>query len=249
MTRPLPSRLRAALGLLAALSCMPVAAEKSPPPPDYSAAERLLLLGDQLRQVRPPTTLSYQFQRSGTLETPFEDKVSIQLTRQPDGKCCAATGEFLTGERRVTLPEVENARGNPVTLYFLEHDIREMQRLAKGQANYFRKRIRMALYQGAKVRDVRFNYRGQSLSGQEIEIQPYLDDPNRSRFEQLARKQYMFLMSDAVPGSVVSIRTSASAEGSANPLIEDTLWIDGATRPAPAATASTALKPAQPLRP
>jgi hypothetical protein len=249
MRRPTLPGLLVCIGLMTALSAVPALAQTSPPPPDFSAAERLLLMGDQLKQVQPPTTLRYHFQHSGTLETPFEDQVSIQLTRQADGQCCAATGEFLTGERRVTLPEVENALANPVTLYFLEHDIREMQRLTKGKANYFRKRIRMALYQGAQVRDVGFSYRSQTLAGQEIEIQPYLDDPNRGRFEQLARKRYVFLLSDAVPGSVVSIRTSASAEGRTSPLIEETLWLDGATRPAPTASASAALKPAQALRP
>ncbi|WP_442776478.1 hypothetical protein [Sphaerotilus montanus] len=250
MNRPtLLHRLLAPLGLVAALSTLPVLAQTAPPPPDYSAAERLLLMGNQLQQVRPPTTLTYRFQRSGTLEPPFEDQVGIQLTRQADGQCCAATGAFLTGERRVTLPDLEQAQGNPVTLYFLEHDIREMQRLTMGQAHYFRKRIRMALYQGAQVRDVRFSYRGQTLAGQEIVIQPYLDDPNRARFEQLARKQYVFLLSTAVPGTVVSIRTTAGPEGGSSPLIEEALWIDGATRPAYTPAASAALTRTPPVRP
>lgn len=236
-----------AVSLVVALSTAPALAQTSPPPPDYSAAERLLLMSDQLQQIKPPAALAYHFQRSGSLETPFEDKVNLQLTRQADGKCCAAAGEFLSGERRLKLPDIEQGQGNPVTLYFLEHDIREMQRLTKGQANYFRKRIRMALYQAAQVREVRFSYRGQTLAGREIVIQPYLDDPNRARFEQLARKQYVFLLSDAVPGTVVSIRTTASSDGSTSPLIEEALWIDGATRSAPSASAALTRTP--PVRP
>lgn len=240
---------RCALGLIAALSTVtaPALAQTSPPPPDYSVAERLLLMSDQLQQISPPATLSYRFQRSGTLDAPFEDKVSLRLTRQADGRCCAATGEFLSGARRLTLPQVEQVQGNPVTLYFLEHDIREMQRLTKGQANYFRKRIRMALYQGARLGEVRFSYRGQSVAGQEIVIQPYLDDPNRARFEQLAHKQYRFLLSDAVPGRVVSIHTTTRVDGGPAPLVEEALWIDGATPPTP--STSAALTRPLPVRP
>lgn len=237
------------LGLIAALSAVtaPAIAQTSPPPPDYSAAERLLLMSDQMQRVSPPATLSYRFQHGGTLDAPFEDKVNLQFTRLADGRCCTATGEFLTGPRRLTLPQVEQVQGNPVTLYFLERDIREMQRLTKGQASYFRKRIRMALYQGARLGEARFSYRGQSVAGQEIVIQPYLDDPNRARFEHLAHKQYRFLLSDAVPGRVVSIHTTTRVDGGPAPLVEEALWIDGATPPIP--SASAALTRPQPVRP
>ena len=103
------------------------------------------------------------------------------------------------------LPEVEEAEGNPVILYFLERDIREMQRLTKGQPNYFRKRIRMAIYQGAPIREVSLPYRGKTVAAREISIAPYLDDPTRARFEKLANKQYVFMLSDAVPGGVYAI--------------------------------------------
>ena len=65
--------------------------------------------------------------------------------------------------KAIELPPVDGATANPVTLFYLERDIREMERLTKGKAAYFRKRIRMALYQGAQVRDVRFSYRGQTV--------------------------------------------------------------------------------------
>ena len=57
-------------------------------------------------------------------------------------------------------PDIEGAKGNPAVLYFLERDINEMQRLTQGKANYFRKRIRMAIYQGASIKNVTLPYRG-----------------------------------------------------------------------------------------
>lgn len=202
------------------------------PPKNFSAAERALFMTDQFAKLRPPMTLRYRFQRSGSLEPAFDDKVSIALKAQPgSGRCCDASGEFLSGERRVELPPVEGASGNPVTLFFLERDIREMERLTKGKSAYFRKRIRMAIFQGAQERAVTLNYRGKSVAGQEFTITPYVDDPNRPRFEQLANKRYVFTLSDAVPGGVYGIRAlvvGAAKDAAAPPLLAEELLIDGA---------------------
>jgi hypothetical protein len=199
---------------------------------DFSPAERLLFMSNHLAALTPPMTLRYSFRKSGSLEEGFEDKVSVVLAKRADGACCASVGEFLTGARRLNLPELPAAEGNPVILYFLEYDVREMQRLTKGSQFHFRKRIRMAVYQGATLRDVSLAYRGKTVKGTEIEISPYLDDPNRPRFEKLARKQYVFTLSEAVPGGVYAIRTQVGDAAQAAPLIVEELTVDGA-EPAP----------------
>jgi hypothetical protein len=215
----------------------PPAAGLAPPaeavPKDFSPAERLLLMSPQFGLVKVPATLQYRFRKSGSLEEGFEDRVNIRLQRPAAGNaCCTASGEFLSGARRVSLPDVEQAEGNPVTLYFLEHDIRDMKARTKGSITYFRKRIRMALYQSASVRDVTVTYRGRAVAAREIRIEPYLDHPNRAKFERFVRKQYTFVLSDAVAGAVVSIRSvvpaDAGEKGAAAPLIEEELLIDGA---------------------
>ena len=184
---------------------------------EFSPAEQALFVTDQISRLRPPTTLHYRFEKSGSLEAGFDDKVAIALTAQPDGKCCAAAAEFLSGPRRLALPEIESAQGNPAIMYFLERDIREMERRTKGKSNYFRKRIRMAIFQGATIADVMLPYRGASVKAQQITIAPYLDDPLRARFEQLATKRYIFTLSDAVPGGVLSIRTQVDGAGAGTP--------------------------------
>jgi hypothetical protein len=209
------------------LVCLPwCSAQAQADKKDFSAAERLLFMSNQLGALKPPLTLRYSFRKSGSLEEGFEDKVSVALTAQPDGTCCAARGEFLGGARKLVLPELPSAEGNPVTLYFLERDIREMQRLTKGAPNHFRTRIRMALFEAATVRDVSLPYRGDTIAGKEIDISPYLDDPNRARFEKFARKQYVFTLSDAVPGGVYGIRSLIGEPDAA--LIVEEMLIDGA---------------------
>ncbi len=193
---------------------------------DLSAAEKALFMANQLGNVKPPATLRYSFRKAGSMEEGFVDSVAVTLGAQPDGQCCTASGQFLTGARQITLPELQAAQGNPVTLYFLERDIREMKRLTKGAENYFRKRIRMSVFQGAAVNPAKFGYRGRTVAGQEIVVTPYLDDPNRARFEKLAGKEYRFMLSDAVPGGVYGIRTQVGSGATA--LITEEMLIEGA---------------------
>jgi hypothetical protein len=196
---------------------------------DFSPAERALFMTNQLASLKPPITLRYSYRRSGSLEPAFDDAVAVKLRAQPGGGCCIASAEFLSGPRRLSLPEVEGgAEGNPAILYFLERDIREMNRLTKGQANYFRKRIRMAVYRGAAIEELNVSYQGKPVAARRIVITPYADDPLRVRFEKLANKTYTFTLSEAVPGGVYSMhsRIDTGTAGAA-PLIAEEMLIDG----------------------
>lgn len=232
----LPGR-RALLALMAAAPWLALPARAQNGSADISSAERALFMRPHLNGLQPGQSLQYGFRHAGSLEAPFDDKVTIALGARPEGGCCSARGEFLSGERAVSLPELPAATSNPVILYFLERDVREMQRLTKGQQNHFRKRIRVALAERAQMREVRLPYRGKTVEGSEITVAPYLDDPNRMRFERYAGKTYLFVLSEAVPGGVVAMRSSvAGADGAAEPLVEDTLTLDGAEPPARART-------------
>ena len=198
----------------------------------FSEAERALFVSPHLKGLRPPMELKYRFDKSGTLEDAFSDAVTLRLATRTDGSCCAATADFLNGARRLDMPDMEAAEGNPVLLYFLERDIREMSRRTKGQPNYFRKRIRMAIFQGASVREVTASYLGKPMAARQFVVAPYLDDPLRVRFEALANKRYFLTLSDAVPGAIVALssRIDAPAAGAA-PLVVEQLLLEGATAP------------------
>ena len=217
------------LRLLAIWAALTAATGSAAAAQDFSAAERALFMTNQLAALKPPATLSYSYRRSGSLEPAFDDKVAVQLRAQPNGACCTANAEFLSGPRRLSLPEVEAGEGNPVILYFLERDIREMSRLTKGQTNYFRKRIRMAVYRGAAIEELNVAFQGKPVSARRITITPYADDPLRVRFEKLADKTYTFTLSDAVPGGVLSIRTQVdAADANAPPLLTEEMSLIGA---------------------
>jgi hypothetical protein len=224
------SRLRR-LRLLLAAALLPALSAGAAQ--DYSPAERALFMTNQFATLKPPLTLQYSYTKGGSLEQGFSDRVAIALRAQSNGKCCTVNAEFLSGARRLSLPEVEAADGNPVILYFLERDIREMSRLTKGQPNYFRKRIRMAVFEGAQIAEMSLPYKGKTVAARQITVSPYVDDPLRARFEQFTTKQYVFTLSDAVPGGVYAIRALVAAKpGPATPLLDEEMVLDGAS-PAP----------------
>jgi hypothetical protein len=199
---------------------------------DFSPAEKSLFMSRHFDGLKPPAKLNYSYAQSGPLGEPFDDKVEIALAKKSDGQCCTATTKFLTGTHKLEMPEVESAEGNPAILYFLEREVREMSRLTKGQSAYFRKRIRMAIYQGAKVDEVQATYKGKPVAAQQIVIAPYLDDPLRARFEKYAPKQYVFTLSPAVPGHVMAVSSFIAADSpSAPPLLREEMLLDGAAVP------------------
>lgn len=199
---------------------------------DFSVAEQALFMEDHLAAIKPPVTLHYDFKKRGSLESSFDDSVDVTLTAQDDGTCCRATSRFLDGARKAPQPDIEGLRGNPVILYFLERDIQEMQRLTKGQPNYFRTRIRMSVYQSAAIRSIELPYLGDLVNVREITITPYQDDPLRNRFERFANKRYIFRLSSDVPGGVYSIQTSmADTSPDAAPLLTEQMTLDGAGPP------------------
>ena len=204
---------------------------------EISDAEKRVFMADHLKNVTAPTTLNYQFTKSGALEKGFEDRVSLSIkpaSAEP-GKNCHI--EFLTGERQYRqLPDViENAMGNPVILAFLERDLSEMKRLTKGQPNYYRKRIRMALAQKAETKPVTIRFSGKDRPGSEIVLTPYEDDPARPRYEKFSNKSYTITLSDEIPGGVYKLRSVMQERANKDatkgkPMIEETLTFTGSKK-------------------
>lgn len=225
LTRP-PHRTVAPLWLSAlfGLTAVPVLAAD---PSEFSRAEKLVFVEHQLANVKAPASLRYTYVRSGSLEPGFEDEVRIDVKRK--GKvCCTVQGSFLTGERKMALPEIEEAQANPVILYFLERDIREMERVTKGKSGYFRKRIRMTMVDEAKVRDTKVSYEGREVDAQEVSLTPYETDPLRARFETYAQKRYTFVLASTVPGGVYQVRTAVpGALPSDAPVLEEVMTLAG----------------------
>jgi hypothetical protein len=223
------SPLRAALfpAFLAALICaatLPAHADSVP-----SVAEARVFNDHQLDNLPAVATLRYSYRKTGPGQPPVTDEVVLRARQEATGGRRVQV-DYLHGERRLELPEVEHATANPVILYFLENDVRDMHRRLGGKENYFRRRIRLALAETAQVRPIAIQYAGRTIEATQVVVQPYVDDPLQARFKGLARKSYLFTLSDQVPSGVYELRTVvADAAGSATPLEEESLTLQPGT--------------------
>ena len=224
--------MRLAAALLLALGIAPAVCAESQP---ISEAETALFMTDYLGALPVPSALRYGLVRRGTLEPGFSDTVELDL-KPAAGAARNVETRCLSGSRRLEMPELDSAQGNPALLCFLERDIREMERLTGGKAAYFRKRIRLALAGRAQVRPATFSYNGRPVAGTEVRIAPYEDDPLRGRYERYAGKVYVFRMSNEVPGGLVEADAlipadSAAQPAEAVPLLEEALTLAGSQSP------------------
>jgi hypothetical protein len=202
-------------------------------PTGVSRAETLLFMTPHLKDLQPPSRLHYAFLKRGTLETGFSDTVDVDITGQPDGSK-KGIARFFSGSRQIKYPEVEHAEGNPVLLFYLEREIREMSRLTGGQPNHFRQRIRTALAESARVKDIEIRVGGQTRLAQQITISPYDADPNRDRYERLAAKQYVFTICETIPGAVYEVQgvvPAASGSPKDEAVLDETLTFMSAGAP------------------
>lgn len=191
---------------------------------NFSPAEQAVFLADHLQGTKPPRVLAYVFRHSGG--DAFDDRVALRLQPAAGGGCCKADTEFLSGGRRVVLPPVEAARANPVILSFLEHDVREMERLTGGKSAYFRKRIRMAIFEGAHIEDTTAGYEGRAVAARRVVVEPYHGDARRDRLGPYERKRYEFVLSKDVPGGVLALRTHVPG---VDAVPTDLMILDGAS--------------------
>ena len=194
---------------------------------EISVPEKLLFQSNHFSNVKQPITLKYIYRQEAAAPDAFSDDVSVDVVKpNPDGTAEVAA-HFLSGPHEIPIPAIEHAQGNPAILGFLERDIAEMKRLTGGATGYFRKRIRLALAApNVAVRKIEVSFQGRQVPAQEITIRPYLDDPLKDRFGKFASKTYVFILSDAVPGSLYRVYTAldGAAEKSA-PAIDASLTI------------------------
>jgi hypothetical protein len=105
--------------------------------------------------------------------------------------------------------------GNPRIMYFVEHDVGEMNRRTGGAATYFRNVIRRAFVDHAQVRPIEVALDGKTLSATEITLTPFKEDARIAVFPGIADKQYRFVLSDDVAGGVIEIEASATSQSGA----------------------------------
>jgi hypothetical protein len=178
-------------------------------PSEYSEAERQLFVRPHLAAVTPPARLQYRYERTGTLEPEVTDHATVALAESAGAR--TAEVAYLSEDRKLELPSIGYVDGNPIILHFLEREVRELNRLTGGAVGFYRNRIRKALAGDAKVRETEVSFNGKTVKGTEIRIDPYVDDPARSRFEKFADRYYVMVLSPDIPGEVYQMKAQLHA--------------------------------------
>lgn len=175
----------------------------------FSDAENKLWFSDHLKNIKKPMRLYYEFVKTGSYEEGFSDAVYLDIVKLNDDGTKNAVLDFFTDERKqvVSPDNVTNITGNPILGIFMQGDVYEMNRLTEGHWRHFQKMIKIALRETATVEPVNFQFNGKEYKGEKISFSPYLNDPHRRDFEKFADKNYEFIFSDAIPGSLYQIRT------------------------------------------
>ena len=215
-----PARLAAAWCLIVAgalCGAAPVFAAAA-----LSSAEQRLFTDPHLASLPADATVRYAYRKTEAGQPAVSDEVVLKA-HQDATRGRVATVDYLHGARRLELPEVAPAVSNPLILYFLESDVRAMKLKLGGQENYFRRRIRLALADDAKVRSVEVKYGGRTVAATEVSVRPYVDDPLKERFKDWVGKAYVFTLSDQVPSGVLELRTVVEGAPGAAPLVEEVL--------------------------
>ena len=237
-TPPLHAFLRLARwgAALVVIAWVPAALQAQAPSPEPasssassapSEAERLVFLHEHLGPTRQPRVLRYVYVDETAGKPRVSDKATVTLSADARGHCCNAHADYLSGALAVNLPEIPDARANPVLLYFLEGEVRLLQRTTAGQAAHFRRRIRQALADTATVKDTTIRWGTRTLPARTVHLAPFVDDPFRARFQEQATTEYSFVFSDAVPGGIyqASAVVPGPAAGAA-PMSRRTLTIE-----------------------
>ncbi|MBA3476910.1 MAG: hypothetical protein H0T52_00675 [Lautropia sp.] len=193
-----------AVGLIAAATAFVSLGAIAADPSEYSEAERQLFVRPHLDSVEPPARLHYRYDRTGSLQPAVSDHATLILGRS-DGARTAAV-EYLSGDRKLELPAEGYADGNPIILHFFEREVRELKRLTGGSVGFYRNRIRKALAGDAKLQETQVSYDGRMVKAVAIRIDPFVNDPARSRFEKFAERYYMMVLSPDVPGEVYQLK-------------------------------------------
>ncbi|HET9762995.1 MAG TPA: hypothetical protein VFR50_05740, partial [Casimicrobiaceae bacterium] len=127
------NRRDAVTTLVALTACMTLPrVARAADPSQFSPAERRLFVDDHLAALPRVARLEYAFSHRGSLEAPFDDTVTIEVGAPRAGAGRPVKGTFLSATRHVELPDLDDATGNPVILFFLEREVREMHRLTGG---------------------------------------------------------------------------------------------------------------------
>lgn len=138
-----------------------------------------------------------------------DGRLTIEVSASADGSGTVAGVSFDEADRQVVLPPAPTSAGHPVLLVFLESTVNSLARIAGGSPFYIRNRFIEAFDEPSAVEPLVVGVAGTEVAGERLTFRPFEADPNRERMGALAELELRFVLSQEVPGGLVSATATA----------------------------------------
>jgi hypothetical protein len=191
-------RLLMALVLPCAMIAAPAAAE----PLDR------LLSTPGIAPLPEASALLYRHRRADRHDAGGEEAFerTIRLERHTQKTSVIATLDG--GDTAHPLAEFRGTTGNPIALLFIESVVSRISQASASNPFYLRKRINEAMQGRRDERPVSAGHGGANVAAQEVTLRPFEGDQHAQGLGVFAALELTFLLSDAVPGGLVSLRAT-----------------------------------------
>jgi len=181
---------------------------------ELNEAQTLLFDSPHLMNTKNGQTIAYSYRSVVNEEAPIEDTVTVNVTAQIDDERRDVEIDFLTDERRLVLPPFPGYRGNPVLMAMLEHVVRAIGQNTGGGTLYFRNRIRDALAgDQVSIEKQKMSINDNEVDTTVVQFQPFENDQRIEPDSIFGDALFTITLSDTVPGGIVGVDVSATANG------------------------------------
>lgn len=200
-----PPNLPAALVALALLLPAPLALAQEAGD-GYSKEQLLLFDTPHLRNIRSAASLHYDFHQHGAQTQAIDNRVTLKITGLSESGGKNLETAFLSGADGKNYA-IDDFRGNPLIMYFLEWDVTKMGREGDISRHYFRNLIKQAFLTGAASEEITFTHDGRRIKGHKVFFEPLASKKGDDRYKNYPAKRYEFVLADDIPGGIYSIAT------------------------------------------
>jgi len=178
------------------------------------AAQSLVYDTPHLANTAAGDTLEYRYTRERPDVPDLQDSATLDVRDAHEDGRRDVSVDFLSDERHLPLPDFDGWRGNPILLAMLEHVAQDLSAETGGGALYFRNRIRDAMAsEQAVLEPVQADWRDGRIDATRLRFRPFENDAYLGARIEYAATEFSLVLSEAVPGGVVSVRVDASNDG------------------------------------
>lgn len=179
---------------------------------DLTEAQSWIYDRNHLSNTSQGQIVEYHFVSSNNLNDELQDTAKLTIQAEPDEDRRDVTLDFLTDDRRLSLPDFKGFRGNPVVIAMLEKVAQDMGEETGGGVLYFRNRIRDALASDAVILHTEnSDFNSESVETTKLTFYPFKNDNYLVSTPLLKETAFEISLSDAVPGSVLAIHVLAES--------------------------------------